>query len=461
MKTERDLSGGASDLWTRARAASDPEYAIPLLQSLVKLEPSFLDGRRALRDMEITRHRGASSLAKQLQAVKAAAAGLKAAGTLKKNPAEALSLAEDALVHDPFHTKANETLAAAALALELPQIAVLAYETLADATPQATANLHRLADLHMKQGNFQLAIDAYERALRVDPRDGEAQAGLKNASARLASSSGGWERQGDFRESLRDKEQAAALEQESKVAKSADAIAEQIARLDQLRAAEPNNLNHPRQIADLLLQREDYESAIAWYEYTYNQGGQTDAALEKKISGLRLKKVDHDMAAARAALAAEPGRADLAKYVEDLEVYRRQLHLQTAQAMVQRYPNDKQFHYELGKAYVELGMYKEARPALQEGKRQPSVRAQASNLLGICFWKSNMFDLAEKELSAAAAEISTLNETKKEILYNLGSVQEAGGKKEAAIETFKQIYEVDLTYRDVAARVESSYNPAG
>ncbi len=115
---------------------------------------------------------------------------------------------------------------------------------------------------------------------------------------------------------------------------------------------------------------------------------------------------------------------------------------------------------ELGRAFLDLGMYREALPPLQEGKKAPSVRLDAANLLGVCQWKLNMFDLAEKNLRETAHEIPVMSDMKKEILYNLASVQEAAGKKADSVETLKQIYEVDISYRDVAARVEASYGTA-
>ena len=44
------------------------------------------------------------------------------------------------------------------------------------------------------------------------------------------------------------------------------------------------------------------------------------------------------------------------------------------------------------------------------------------------------------------------------MIYNLGSVLESMDKKEEAIEQFKQIYEVDIGYRDVAAKVDAYYD---
>ena len=50
-----------------------------------------------------------------------------------------------------------------------------------------------------------------------------------------------------------------------------------------------------------------------------------------------------------------------------------------------------------------------------------------------------------------------MDKTKKEVLYELGLIYDKADKKMEAIDCFKQIYEVDYGYRDVAARVEGSY----
>ena len=50
-----------------------------------------------------------------------------------------------------------------------------------------------------------------------------------------------------------------------------------------------------------------------------------------------------------------------------------------------------------------------------------------------------------------------MDATKKEIVYNLGLVYEQMGEAEKSVAAMKQIYEADYGYRDVAARVESSY----
>jgi tetratricopeptide (TPR) repeat protein len=68
-----------------------------------------------------------------------------------------------------------------------------------------------------------------------------------------------------------------------------------------------------------------------------------------------------------------------------------------------------------------------------------------------------MYDLAARRLQEAIKEKQVLDDEKKELVYNLGSVLESMNKKEEAIEQFKLIYEVDSAYKDVAAKIEGYY----
>jgi len=79
------------------------------------------------------------------------------------------------------------------------------------------------------------------------------------------------------------------------------------------------------------------------------------------------------------------------------------------------------------------------------------------NLLGCCYSELEMLDLAMKQLEEASKEILSMDAMKKEIVYNLGLVCERMGEREKSLACMKQIYEVDYGYKDVARRVESSY----
>ena len=79
------------------------------------------------------------------------------------------------------------------------------------------------------------------------------------------------------------------------------------------------------------------------------------------------------------------------------------------------------------------------------------------NYLAQCFAKRKMFDLAAKTFQNAIKEKTLFDEEKKDLIYNLGCVLESMGKKDEALEQLKQIYEVDIGYKDVAAKVDAYY----
>jgi len=68
-----------------------------------------------------------------------------------------------------------------------------------------------------------------------------------------------------------------------------------------------------------------------------------------------------------------------------------------------------------------------------------------------------MFDLAAKTLQNAIKEKPGFDEEKKDLTYQLGCVLESMGKKDEAIEQFKIIYEMDISYKDVSAKVDAFY----
>ncbi|HAK06774.1 MAG TPA: hypothetical protein DCO65_05845, partial [Spartobacteria bacterium] len=116
-----------------------------------------------------------------------------------------------------------------------------------------------------------------------------------------------------------------------------------------------------------------------------------------------------------------------------------------------------QLRFELGELLVSAGQFREALPELQRARQNPNARLKAMNLLGRSYSELGMLDLAAKQLEDAAKEILSMDAMKKEIVYNLGLVYARMGEREKSLNCMKQIYEADYGYKDVAARVESSY----
>ncbi len=110
-----------------------------------------------------------------------------------------------------------------------------------------------------------------------------------------------------------------------------------------------------------------------------------------------------------------------------------------------------------GRTVFQAGKIGEAIQELQKAQGNPHKRIAALSLLAQCFAKRKMFDLAARTLQNAIKEKPVFDDEKKDLIYQLGSVLESMGKKEEAVEQFKLIYESDIGYKDVAAKVDAFY----
>jgi tetratricopeptide (TPR) repeat protein len=467
LKNEGDLSPAGRNQLSRAKAAiqaKNTDYAITLLQSILKEEPLFLDGRKLLRYIEIQKYKAQGSFARQMAGMRLSG-GLMKIGSNKKTPEEQLIQAEEILVQDPFNHKANAQLGDAGMVLGYPEFKCFAYEILRESKPGDKTILTQLAEAYMAAGEPAKAEKIYEQILEVDPKDGDALSGFKNASAAHASKTGGWETSGgDYRKVIKDIDQAKELEQQSKAVKSEEGIEELIAANFEKHQAQPTNPNHSKAIAALFLQKGDLPSSIQWYEHAFEAGGRTDSSLEKVIGDLKLKTTEQELQALReqlAALTIPEEKMHMQGLVDGKERELNEVRLAMAEARVKSQPNEGEFRYDLGEALFKVGQYKRAVEELQHSLKQPAVRYQALNLMGQAFMKRGMHDFAIKQLMTAEGELPVMDALKKEIVYNLGLVYEVTKQPEKALEQWKKIYEVDMGYRDVAARVEASYGEQG
>jgi tetratricopeptide (TPR) repeat protein len=463
LKAERDLSANSRSQVNRAKTAAQSknyDYAITLLQAVLKDEPLYLEGRRFLRAVEIKKYKATGNFTRQMASMRMGGSLMKLSSG-KKTPQEQLNQAEEILAMDPYQAKANIMIGDAGATLGYPEFKCFAYETLREGKPDDKVILNSLAQAYMEAKDAAKAEKIYERILEIDPRDGEALSGLKNASAANASKSGGWETaNNDYRNVLKSKTEAEQLEQEAKVVKSADAIQEQINLNYEKHLAEPTNPTYPKTIAQLCVQRNDYENAITYYQYAFEAGGRIDSSLEKTIGDLRLKKVEQELQALHNELAEQTDpeiQAQIQATIQQKEGELNEVRLFQAEARVRAQPNEGEFRYDLGEALYKIGEYKRATEELQQSLKQPSVRYQALNMMGLAFMKRGMLDFAVNRLTLAEGELPVMDEVKKEISYNLGLVYELTKQPEKALEQWKKIYETDMSYRDVAARVEASY----
>jgi tetratricopeptide (TPR) repeat protein len=216
-----------------------------------------------------------------------------------------------------------------------------------------------------------------------------------------------------------------------------------------------------RRLGALSEQKDDFESAIRWYQYAADLAKGADTGLLRKISDLKIKYLEHEISSLEEFLSTYSARdevyAEKSERLRAAKVSRAEILITDAQERVKRNPTDLQLRFDLGENFFNAGRFREAVPELQRARQNPHARLKAMNVLGCCYGELGMLDLAVKQLEEASREIGSMNEMKKEIVYNLGLVYERVSELEKSLACMKQIYEVDYGYRDVARRVESSY----
>ena len=462
IKSEKELNEAQRALWLKAHAAMELRnfgYAISLLQGILKQEPQFLTGRQLLRRAEVTKQKGAKKSLFNIST--APIAVMKAQREIKKGPERAVEMIEKVLEEEPYNRQANLTLKEAAVAAGWPEIGVFALQTLLEENPRDVKLLRELGQLYHQMGQSEQEVEVYNRITEIDPLDAAALRLGKDASARASMSSGGWTQAESYRELIKDKEVAISLEQQSRMQLTGDALEQQIVELQARQQAEPQNVDVVRRLGLLCEQKDDLEAAIKCYQRAVELTGGSDAGLVRKVSDLKMRGAERDIAAHEEFLAGQTAKGAVrAKKTEELESAKKkraEMLIEDAKNRVERNPTDLQLRFELGEHFVNAQRFREAVPELQRARQNPNARLKAMNLLGICYRELGMLDLAMKQFEDAAKEILTMDAMKKEIVYNLGIVYEKMGGREKSLNCMKQIYEADYDYKDVAERVESSY----
>jgi tetratricopeptide (TPR) repeat protein len=462
IKTEKELSETQRSHWLKAVAAIELRnfgYAISLLQGVLKQEPEFLTGRQLLRRTEVTKSKSAKKSFFNIST--APIAVMKAQREIKKDPKRAVEMLEKILEKEPYNRQANLVLKEAAVAAGWPEIGVFALRTLVEENPRDVKVLHELGRLHHELGESEREVEVYNQIIEINPLDAEALRLGKNASARASMTTGGWTQAVSYRDLIKDKEAAVSLEQQSRMRLTGESLDKQIAETYALQQAEPRNIDLARRLGALNEQKDDIAAAIGWYQYAADLTKGADAGLIRKVSDLKTKSLEREIAAHEEFLSTHGADHELsAKRTEELKVAKRkwaEILVEDARKRMARNPTDLQLRYELGEHLVNAGRFREALPELQRARQNPNARLKAMNLLGRCYSDLGMLDLATKQLEEASQEILAMDTMKKEIVYNLGLVYERMGESEKSLSCMKQIYEADYGYKDVATRVESSY----
>ncbi|HKK18643.1 MAG TPA: hypothetical protein VJ952_08165, partial [Opitutales bacterium] len=308
-------------------------------------------------------------------------------------------------------------------------------------------------------GRNKEAIEVGDAAYRANPADEEVQALIKRASVEQTMEKGRWEEDKSFREKLKDEDEAQKLEQAARAKTGEAGLRSLIAEAKKAVEEQPDNMNHYRDIANSYRKLGEYDEALDWVGKARQlEAGRADANLERLVGTLKREKMQKAIAEAEGALEANPEDETIKAELEKLRTEERAFRRKQAEDLVSRYPNEFSYRFELGELLFEDGEMNKAIENLQLALRSPKVRINALILLGKAYLEKGFHDMAAEQLQNAKSEIPGINEQKKDVLYQLGTAYEQQGDLDKAMSEFKALYSADISYRDVAQKIDEFYS---
>jgi tetratricopeptide (TPR) repeat protein len=446
-----DLAQKAQNFSNRGRQALETgryELAVDMLMEAVSAAPDVLETRKLLRAAQIANFRknGKAGFGAKIGYMMARQ---KIMALVKKGQgAEAMAEAEKLLSQNPLDGDNIEAAVKAAEAAGKADHAAISVEAAYECSNRDPSLLERVATYYTMAKRWDKARDAYQKLSEMKPGNQEILQKLKNCEAQ-ATMNAGWEqtagKKGGFQNLIANKEQAAKLDAANKAVVTGDdaelLIAEKLKQIE----AEPKNMNARRALARIYIQGKRYYEAIEALQNAIEFAGTMDPELDRMLSQTKTLYYDQQIDALRA-----EGREDEAL---EMEGEKNQFVFDDLAQRVERYPNDLHLRFELGKQYFTYGYYDDALTHLQLAQKSPKDRLWSLYYLAMCFLNQGQTDMAVMQLETARDALPTMDDLKKNVVYQLGLCAEASGDLEKAYQYYKDVYSTDVGFEDLAERM--------
>ncbi len=448
----RNLHGKA----LAALERGNTDIAIEIFFKCVEQCPAFSAARRNLRLTEIARFKaknGQKSLAHHLFPFTSMIPKLKIKALLKTGKTDdALVAAERLLMVDPLDLKAVRLFSEVAIQAGHVEDGLMTMEIVREHLPANNmAVIEVLGRLYYQVKNFRKARECLEKVHRARPNDAGIAHMLKDSEA-LATLDAGWEQAsatgGTYRGVLKNQEEVVRLEQQSKMVKTSDDADALITEALQKIEAEPKNVNYYLNLVGLYSQQKRFDEALRTITKARELVG-ADSELDRRFSIITIAKFDSEITALK-----DVGE-DAAAQTKETE--RNQYVFDDIADRVARYPNDQHLRYELGLQYYKYGHLDEAVQQLQIAQKNPKDRVSSLYHLALCFRNKGLLDMAVSQLEQALEFLPTMTNEKMDIYYLMGEICLEEGKLDDAAKYFKEIYRVDVTYREISKHIEKIY----
>lgn len=335
------------------------------------------------------------------------------------------------------------------------ETAVAAYKRATAIDPDDAEAWKRLGQFHGHGGRIKEALAALDEAVRLSPRDQESVKLRKNLAAEGALQTGRYDKAGSSRELMKDQDEARRLETEDRKQLTAEHAATEVEEIEGRIEQNPEDYRLWVRLADLHLHQNHERRALEALQKAASLDPE-NYELVVRVGDMKLRGLQTDARLAQEAAKAAPEDEALKK--EEQRVLRAFLEAQRKEfgRRVDAHPLDLTERFRLGRALLALNEVDAAAAEFQQTVRDPKRKTESLLHLAQCFEKKKLTGLAIKKLEEAIQDFPTLSSPQsKDVYYTYGSLLERSGENEKARVVFEQIFEVDITYRDVSQRLDA------
>ncbi len=435
------------------------DYAIELFHQVLQLKPDHGEARRALRQALVRRaeYKKIPKPIAQIQGLPGRFSIL--FGSLAKNPNQVILSAEKALRDAPFDTGLNRSLAEALEKAGHLNSAVVVWEFLGEDETVGDEALKRAGALYYQMRQLEKALGCYEAVLKRTPRDSEAEKMRKNLAAEGVLTAGSYDPTKSSRELARDKDKMKALESDQKMVAGEDERTAQRRRLNEALEKDPTNKRARLTLVEYLVKGREYRDALKVLDAGIALDSESYELRERR-GDIKILDFDRQIRETDTKLAASGG-SDEALKTDLLDLRREKLEFEVEEfsRRVSEHPTDLDLRFRVARLLLETGRVDAAIENFQQSVKDPRRRVESLLGLGQAFEKKGLLDLAKKQLDQAFEGVEPTSDRGVEIRYAQACLAERAGDREGARSRFEAIYERDIHFKDVAARLERLRGP--
>jgi tetratricopeptide (TPR) repeat protein len=452
--TEQNMAE-AKTFFEQARAAAEKknyDYAIDMYLGGLQRAPEALEeGHLPLCQLGLQRRGKGGKKSSMMERVRRMRG---------KTPLEQMLNAEFLFAKDPDHLPYAEAMLKAAVEGGYHKtahwIANLIFQTNNAIERPSLQTYLLLKDSYTALGQYDKAVAACQRACQMKPESKELADEYKNLSAELTMSKGKYDGNGDFRQSIRDRDTQTKLYAQDRIIKTEDYRAKALEDARRAYARDPDQPKHIFVLAETLadLETEQAENeAIQLLEDAYET--HNDFNFKEKAGLLKIRQAKRKAREARKQLESRPSDAKARARVEETTAALNAAEIEHYRLCAEHYPTDLGMKYEYAVRLMRGQRYNEAIPLFQEAQKDPRHKVSAMDKVGYCFFMKGWYADAV-DIFLRAIESYEINDDAiaKDLRYNLARAYEEQGEKGKALDVYRKIAQLDFGYKDVSERVD-------